>query len=160
MILHISSIFLGAGKISQCLVTEPLGRDLSHIIKSNPRHSFPISLVKKLAKDILSALETLQNYHVVHSDIKPENIATTISQKLLFNEVQKMVDPKAYVWQYRMNCQTYDRTSRLSETAAKKILKGCLEKCDVTKLPEQLFSFKLIDLGNVMVRKRINISEK
>ena len=133
-------------------VYEPLGKDLSVLIREAPNHCLPINLIKKIAKHILLALQTLHSdeFKIVHTDIKPANIATCISQRSLFLQLDNIVQSKMSLQSLRM---TFIRRSAYGIDTAK--IRACFEKDlkdfstsntmegEINKL-----NFKLLDFGN------------
>ncbi|ELP88467.1 protein kinase, putative, partial [Entamoeba invadens IP1] len=57
-----------------CIVTELLGDNLYHLILENNYKGFPISVVKKYMKSLLTCLSTLEDGNIIHCDLKPENL--------------------------------------------------------------------------------------
>lgn len=71
-ILHIKDSFVFRNHI--CIVTELLGKNLYELQMSKNFCSFPMSLIKKFAIQILNALKFLESLKIIHCDIKPENL--------------------------------------------------------------------------------------
>jgi dual specificity tyrosine-phosphorylation-regulated kinase 2/3/4 len=78
-ILHIKDTFTFRSHI--CIVTELLGKNLYEVHKDKGFCSFPASVIKKFAVQILTALNFLSNNHIIHCDLKPENILISKTDK-------------------------------------------------------------------------------
>lgn len=57
-----------------CIAFEMLSRSLYEFMKINRFHSLPLSLMRKFSHQILQALDFLRLHHIIHCDVKPENI--------------------------------------------------------------------------------------
>src|ERR1700760_1829015 len=57
-----------------CISTELLGINLYEFIKAYEFKGFPLALIRRFTKQILSALILLKSKRVIHCDLKPENI--------------------------------------------------------------------------------------
>jgi dual specificity tyrosine-phosphorylation-regulated kinase 2/3/4 len=57
-----------------CISTELLGINLYEFIKAYEFKGFPLALIRRFTKQILSSLILLKGQHVIHCDLKPENI--------------------------------------------------------------------------------------
>lgn len=57
-----------------CISTELLGINLYEFIKSNDFRGFSIKLIRRFTKQLLSSLVLLKSHHVIHCDLKPENV--------------------------------------------------------------------------------------
>lgn len=57
-----------------CISTELLGMNLYEFIKAYEFKGFPLQLIRRFTKQMLSALILLQSRRVIHCDLKPENI--------------------------------------------------------------------------------------
>ncbi|KAF2670155.1 hypothetical protein BT63DRAFT_371494 [Microthyrium microscopicum] len=57
-----------------CISTELLGINLYEFIKAYEFKGFPIVLIRRFTKQILSSLVLLKSKRVIHCDLKPENI--------------------------------------------------------------------------------------
>lgn len=63
------------------IVFELLGVDLHHFIHLNGYHPISLSLVKRIAIQLLSGLAHMHSLNIIHCDLKPENIAFRNSNK-------------------------------------------------------------------------------
>ncbi|KAF1815635.1 hypothetical protein P152DRAFT_471050 [Eremomyces bilateralis CBS 781.70] len=57
-----------------CISTELLGMNLYEFIKAYEFKGFPLVLIRRFAKQMLSSLTLLKSRRVIHCDLKPENI--------------------------------------------------------------------------------------
>ncbi|KAI0006650.1 hypothetical protein F4779DRAFT_629686 [Xylariaceae sp. FL0662B] len=57
-----------------CISTELLDMNLYEFIKSNAFRGFSVKLIRRFTKQMLSSLNLLKQYKVIHCDLKPENI--------------------------------------------------------------------------------------
>lgn len=57
-----------------CMVMEPLGLSLYDLLKKRDHRGLPIGLVRSVARQLLSALEFLHSFELIHTDLKVENI--------------------------------------------------------------------------------------
>ena len=57
-----------------CIIFELLSFSLYDLLKANSFRGFTISLVRRLSKQILQSLVILKENHIIHCDLKPENI--------------------------------------------------------------------------------------
>ena len=57
-----------------CISTELLGMNLYEFIKAYEFKGFPLPLIKRFTKQMLSSLTLLKSRRVIHCDLKPENI--------------------------------------------------------------------------------------
>lgn len=57
-----------------CLVFELLGMNLYELLRKNKFKGLHLGVIRGMMKQLLSALDLLRDAHVVHCDIKPENI--------------------------------------------------------------------------------------
>lgn len=57
-----------------CISTELLSMNLYELIKAYEFKGFPLTLIRRFAKQILSSLVMLKGKRVIHCDLKPENI--------------------------------------------------------------------------------------
>ncbi|CAD6243811.1 unnamed protein product [Miscanthus lutarioriparius] len=57
-----------------CIVFERLGPSLYDFLKKNNYRSFPIALVREIAKQLLECIEFMHELRLIHTDLKPENI--------------------------------------------------------------------------------------
>ncbi|OUS46720.1 U4/U6-associated splicing factor PRP4 [Ostreococcus tauri] len=57
-----------------CLVFELLGMNLYELLRKNKFKGLHLGAIRGIMKQLLSALDVLRDAHVVHCDIKPENI--------------------------------------------------------------------------------------
>ena len=58
----------------QCFVFELLYKDLFEHMKDHDFMGFPVQSISAFSKQILTALEFLQERNIIHCDLKPENI--------------------------------------------------------------------------------------
>lgn len=73
----------GVNGVHTCLVFEALGVSLYRLIVRNHYHGLPLPLVKHIIKQVLHGLDYLhQRSHIIHTDIKPENILLVNSADL------------------------------------------------------------------------------
>ena len=62
---------------NRCIVFEKLDCTLFEVLQNSKKHGQPglsLPLIRKLARQIAHALAHLQKNHVIHGDIKPENV--------------------------------------------------------------------------------------
>nr|ABU88852.1 lammer-type protein kinase [Sorghum bicolor] len=57
-----------------CIVFERLGPSLYDFLKKNNYRSFPIALVREIAKQLLECIAFMHELRLIHTDLKPENI--------------------------------------------------------------------------------------
>ena len=57
-----------------CISTELLDMNLYEFIKAHDFRGFPLRLIRRFTKQILSSLILLKSHRVIHCDLKPENI--------------------------------------------------------------------------------------
>lgn len=57
-----------------CIVLEVLDISLSSMLKSRSSPGLPIGLIKRYAVQILKSLRNLRKNHIIHCDLKPDNI--------------------------------------------------------------------------------------
>ncbi|OMJ84968.1 hypothetical protein SteCoe_13800 [Stentor coeruleus] len=57
-----------------CIAFELLGMSLLQVLENNNYQGLPIETVKILIKQLLTALKTLHTMHIIHCDLKPNNI--------------------------------------------------------------------------------------
>ena len=109
-----------------------------------------MDMVKKVAKHILLALQTLHDdYGIIHTDIKPANIATCVSKGTWKLQLKNVVESKQSLDKLRMSCKP---TSDFNEEDARGRLKHALDclPSTITDKPKPPV-FKLIDFGNASV---------
>ena len=146
-------------------IFEALGQNLETIIQESA-NGLPIEIIKKLAKDILSALKAIHDdceingKRLVHWDIKPPNIAACQSQKQLYLQLEEIVKQRKSLQPLRM--------SRINKQLAgeeriRKDFKACLKVLS-SSLPafeaeeSKPLTFKLIDLGNATVGHLLHVA--
>jgi dual specificity protein kinase YAK1 len=71
-----------------CIVTEPLGPNLHKILVYRKFTGLGLDLLQKVLSDTLKSLVVLHSFHIVHADVKPENIL----QKSITSEHVKLID--------------------------------------------------------------------
>ena len=57
-----------------CITFELLSMNLYELIKKNKFHGFSVGLVRKFAHSMLKCLLLLYDLHIIHCDMKPENV--------------------------------------------------------------------------------------
>ncbi|EEE56427.1 hypothetical protein OsJ_05595 [Oryza sativa Japonica Group] len=57
-----------------CIVCEKLGPSLYDFLRKNSYRSFPIALVREVAKQLLECIAFMHELRLIHTDLKPENI--------------------------------------------------------------------------------------
>ena len=143
---------------------ELLGRSLQNLIneaESKKSKGFSIDVVKLVAKDILSALKVFHSIkyngeNIVHSDIKPDNIAMTLSKKHLYANLEDLVNGKeeGSLEHLRMSCQKKKKPfDKYEESKIKRQMKKYLEEVADSEKVDDVDGpkFKLIDLGRTFV---------
>ena len=78
-LVRIKDSFIFRGHV--CIVTELLGVNLYELQKSKSFSSFPSTIIKRYAFEILSSLKYLKSLQIIHCDLKPENILLTLDGK-------------------------------------------------------------------------------
>lgn len=58
----------------KCITFELMSINLYELIKKNKFQGFNLTLVRKFAHSMLQCLELLQQNHLIHCDLKPENV--------------------------------------------------------------------------------------
>lgn len=58
----------------QCLVFEPLGASLYDVVRANKYRPLPLYCVQAFADQLVCALAFLHSIHVIHTDLKLENV--------------------------------------------------------------------------------------
>ena len=140
-------------------VFQPLGETLDSMLRKSRRFGekkLSIELVKKVAKDMLCALQFIHNdVKVVHSDIKPANIARSISQIAISKALDDVVKCTFNLHLFQMSFRI--ENSNLNDIQIRKTWRTCLKSYkksqsykDAKKQPAEM-TFKLIDFGNVLV---------
>ena len=71
-----------------CVVMELLSLDLYNVLKRREFMGLPLKLIQSVAREMLTSLVLLKRCHVVHGDIKPENIVLADG----FSTQVKMID--------------------------------------------------------------------
>ncbi len=64
-----------------CIVTPCLSINLYELIRAHNFIGFPIVLIRRFARQLLSCLVLLQNKKIIHCDLKPENILLCEARK-------------------------------------------------------------------------------
>lgn len=57
-----------------CIVFEKLGPSLYDFLRKNSYRSFPIDLVRELARQLLESVAFMHDLRLIHTDLNPENI--------------------------------------------------------------------------------------
>uniref|UniRef100_M8C9X1 Serine/threonine-protein kinase AFC2 n=1 Tax=Aegilops tauschii TaxID=37682 RepID=M8C9X1_AEGTA len=57
-----------------CIVCEKLGPSLYEFLRKNSYRSFPVAIVREVAKQLLECLAFMHDLRLIHTDLKPENI--------------------------------------------------------------------------------------
>ncbi|CAH9131999.1 unnamed protein product [Cuscuta epithymum] len=57
-----------------CLVFEKLGPSLFDFLRKNNYRSFPVDLVREIARQLLECVAFMHDMRLIHTDLKPENI--------------------------------------------------------------------------------------
>ncbi|XP_020245739.1 serine/threonine-protein kinase AFC2 isoform X2 [Asparagus officinalis] len=63
-----------------CIVFEKLGPSLYDFLRKNSYRSFPIDLVRELARQLLECVAFMHDLRLIHTDLKPENILLVSSE--------------------------------------------------------------------------------
>ncbi|XP_073007607.1 serine/threonine-protein kinase AFC2-like isoform X1 [Typha latifolia] len=63
-----------------CIVFEKLGPSLYDFLRKNNYRSFPIDLVRELARQLLECVAFMHDLRLIHTDLKPENILLVSAQ--------------------------------------------------------------------------------
>ena len=134
------------GKTTQMAVYEPLGQNLDDIIYTAMDNRVSMKMIKKVAKDILTALQFLHDdCGVVHGDIKPQNIVASASQKELAVQLRNTLKSGKPLTALNMQCD--------GSVDDKKIRKELLKLLWDMKAADGSADFKLIDFGHTQVSK-------
>ena len=68
-----------------CLALEVLGECLCSLLDNKNNNGLPISLVKRISKQLLTGVQYLhEERKIIHTDLKPENIMLNDENKLFF----------------------------------------------------------------------------
>ena len=139
------------GDFSDGIVFEPLGKTLL-MLMDETREDGGLSneIIKRVAKDILSALKILHDdCKYLHSDIKPANIAACTSQRNLLDQINDIIDSRKSLEPFRMSTK---QNTEFNEKKQRSRLQKFISEVDVPELENPL-TFKLIDFGNAMVSR-------
>ena len=107
-----------------CIVTELLSLNLYHYLTLRKFNGFTIQEVRYIGLQVAKALQYIHNQNIVHSDMKPENIAFVYppqSTPITHNKI-KIID---------FGCSCYDRQPLY------KVVQSLYYRC-----PEVIFNFK------------------
>ena len=134
------------------LLFESLGKTVQTIIDDNFEiGGLSVEIVKRIAKNMLSALKQLHEENWIHLDIKPGNIATKVSQQSLFYQLKAVIDSQRSLEPFRMSCK---KGSEFDGPKRRRLLKRCLR--DVKLSPEEnddeKLTFILKNFESVKVR--------
>ncbi|KAF6137207.1 hypothetical protein GIB67_030971 [Kingdonia uniflora] len=69
-----------------CIVCEKLGPSLYDFLRKNNYRSFPIDLVRELARQLLESVEFMHDLTLIHTDLKPENVLLVSSDYIKLPE--------------------------------------------------------------------------
>ena len=61
-------------RLHLCIVTDILGVSLYDTIRGSGNRGFPMPTIRRLLKQITTALAFTHNLHIIHCDLKPENV--------------------------------------------------------------------------------------
>ena len=61
-------------KFHTCLVFEMLEQNLYDFLKQNKFQPLPLKYIRPITQQVLTALKKLKSLHLIHADLKPENI--------------------------------------------------------------------------------------
>ncbi|MQL79682.1 hypothetical protein Taro_012121 [Colocasia esculenta] len=65
-----------------CIVFEKLGPSLYDFLQKNSYRSFPIDLVRELARQLLECVAFIHDLRLIHTDLKPENVLLVSSESV------------------------------------------------------------------------------
>lgn len=65
----------------QCIIFEMLSINLYEFIKMNKFKGLSLSLIRRIAIQVLYALKFMRKYKIIHCDLKPENILLRYANK-------------------------------------------------------------------------------
>ena len=92
-----------------CMVFEVMGVTLLEIIKRYNYKGIPLPLVRIITKQILIGLDFLHRIcHIIHTDLKPENVLVCLSQ----DELRNIQETGTYVLDTGNNNQNSEENSR------------------------------------------------
>ena len=137
---------------------ELLGKDLftlSNDARKSGHNRFAADAIKKVAKDVLSALKFLHAIKIcesrtVHRDVKKCNIAMVVSTKGLCQELEMFFGSSATSLDHlRMVCQRKYAMNNVDEVKAN--IQSWLKELNTADPPEDAPKFKLIDLESCTV---------
>ncbi|KAH9776464.1 serine/threonine-protein kinase AFC2 [Citrus sinensis] len=63
-----------------CIVFEKLGSSLYDFLRKNNYRSFPIDLVREIARQLLECIAFMHDLCMIHTDLKPENVLLVSSE--------------------------------------------------------------------------------
>ena len=105
-------LFTGINGTHMCFVYEQLGGSLLDLIKHYNYKGIPSSIVKILAKDMLSGLSFLHHCGIIHTDLKPENVLLTSplmepppAQMTMFDLLQEKIQNNPEVINIQRECE-------------------------------------------------------
>eukprot|EP00605_Chrysophyceae_sp_TOSAG23-4_P002323 GSChrysophyteH1.ASY1.ANO1.2569.1 assembled CDS len=75
-----------------CMVFEPLGQSLLDYIQKNKYCGFPLTYVRLISAQLLSALTFMTGQHLIHTDLKLENILFVPSEDIECYPNIKLID--------------------------------------------------------------------
>ncbi|XP_062872141.1 dual specificity tyrosine-phosphorylation-regulated kinase 4-like, partial [Trichomycterus rosablanca] len=78
-IVHMKDYFTFRNQL--CIIFELLGPNLYEFIKSHKHKRLSLAQVRHIAREMLTCLSMLENEKIIHGDLKPENIALSLTNQ-------------------------------------------------------------------------------
>lgn len=114
------------------MVFELLGENLLDVIKRYDYNGMPIAIVKKVVKEMLQGLHHLHtNCHIIHTDLKPENVLLKAKGLVSIEDVQEEQD-------HILLKRTESTIKRLKETLSDEQQKKKLNKNQKKRIKQKL----------------------